>query len=325
MKFFFGVISKNQVDTIIDFSLTNPNIEITFIPSRRQIEFNGGYVNNWTTRTFAEYVKTLNPHIKIERDHGGPGQGTVDDDGFASLEEDCKYFDIMHIDSWKKYPELNEGIEWTIRMIEFCYNLNPNIEYEIGTEEAIRPFTTEELETIIKTLKENLDSKIYDKIKYCVVQCGNALCNGKNSDIFDEKRLAEMLKLVKTYNFVSKEHNGDWVSKSTMKQKQKLGLECINIAPEFGEIESRVILNTIKGNREHYIDTYNMCINSGKWKKWVSVDFDYCKNQDEIILITCHYIYTMPEFINIKNSYFNIDLFIKSTVHNKLLNLYFTN
>ena len=28
------------------------HIPITLIPSRRQIEWNGGYVNNWTTESF---------------------------------------------------------------------------------------------------------------------------------------------------------------------------------------------------------------------------------------------------------------------------------
>ena len=221
MKYFFGVMSKNQVDSIIQFSLKNTDLEYTFIPSRRQIEYNGGYVNNWTTQTFTEYVKSLNSKINIERDHGGPGQGLYDDDGFDSLKEDCKFFDLIHIDPWKKYSNLSEGIKWSIDMIRFCYSLNPNIEYEIGTEEAIRPFTIEEIETIIISVKNELEEHIYKKIKYCVVQCGNGLCNGTNSGNFDKNKLKNMVDVVNKYNFISKEHNGDWVSINIIKQKKE--------------------------------------------------------------------------------------------------------
>lgn len=318
MKYFFGVISKNQVDTIINYSLENPDKEICFIPSRRQIEYNGGYVNDWNTKTFTKYVKTINSKIKIERDHSGPGQGLNDDDGFTSLKEDCKYFDLIHIDPWKKYPDLREGIKWTIDMIKFCYNLNSNIEYEIGTEEAIRPYNVEELTVIITEIKNGLDDKIYKKIKYCVVQCGNSLSECKNSGIFDNEKLVEMIKIVNKYNLISKEHNGDWVDINIIKQKEQLGLTCINIAPEFGEIESRVILSKIKNNINDYINVYNLCLNSGRWKKWVSCDFDYNNRKDDIILITCHYIFSNKELIEIKNRYLNIDEDIIDAIKNKI-------
>ena len=181
MKFCFGVISKNQVDCVINYA-NDYSKDVIFIPSRRQIEFNGGYVNNWTTKEFTEYVKSKNTNIKIQRDHGGPGQGLHDDDGYESLKEDCKYLDLIHIDPWKKYPRLQEGIQWTIDLINFCYNENPNIEYEIGTEEAIRPYNVDELEEILTSLKMNLTEDIFKKIKYCVVQCGNSLVDCKNNN-----------------------------------------------------------------------------------------------------------------------------------------------
>ena len=90
MKFYIGPVSKNTIDTVIQYSLEYNN-EFVFIPSRRQIEYNGGYVNGFTTKDFTEYVKSKNNKILIERDHGGPGQGKIDDDGFESLKEDCKY------------------------------------------------------------------------------------------------------------------------------------------------------------------------------------------------------------------------------------------
>ena len=93
--------------------------------------------NGFTTKDFTEYVKSKNNIIQIERDHGGPGQGKIDDDGFESLKDDCKYLDIIHIDPWKKYPIFDDALEWTLKLINFCYSLNNTITYEIGTEEVI--------------------------------------------------------------------------------------------------------------------------------------------------------------------------------------------
>ena len=45
-KYYIGPMTKNVVDAIIEFcDETNNNIGL--IPSRRQVEFDGGYVNNW--------------------------------------------------------------------------------------------------------------------------------------------------------------------------------------------------------------------------------------------------------------------------------------
>ena len=71
IKFYIGPMSKNVVDSIIEFTEETGN-KVGFIPSRRQIDYNGGYVNNWTTKQFAEYV---NGRGVIEREHGGARQG----------------------------------------------------------------------------------------------------------------------------------------------------------------------------------------------------------------------------------------------------------
>jgi hypothetical protein len=322
MNFCYGPMTLNVVNTVIKFSLDHPENKITFIPSRRQIEYNGGYVNNWKTKDFVEYVKSQNDKIIIERDHGGPDQGIVNDDGFESLREDALLMDIIHIDPWKKSKDIDQGIRSTINMIEFCYNINPKLLYEIATEEAIRPFSVEELEYIIIQLKINLQSNIFNKIKFLVIQCGTKLLEGKNTGIFDENKLKKMLELAIKYNLTAKEHNGDWISLKTIEEKKKLGLQYINIAPELGEIESHVILKKIKSNTDDYNSFYEICLQSGKWKKWVSEDFDYKNKKDEIILICGHYNLTNPQFLEIKKKYVDIDEEIESNIYDRLLELY---
>lgn len=322
MKYCLGPMSKNIVDTVIEYS-NKYNKDFIFIPSRRQIEYNGGYVNNWTTRSFSEYIKLNNKNNKIllERDHGGPGQGTIDDDGYDSLKEDVKYMDIIHIDPWKKYNKYEDALKWTIEMINYCYNLNSNILYEVATEEGIRYISVEELEQFMKDLKLKLEEKIYNKIKYVVIQCGTGLEGSNNIGKFNSERLIKMLKLISDIGLIAKEHNGDWVSSNIVNEKEKLGLKYINIAPELGEIETAVIIKEIKENKTDLDILFNLCLQSGKWKKWVNEKYDPYKNKENLILICCHYIFSSDEFLQVKNKYINIDIKIKETIFNKLLEL----
>ena len=84
-------------------------------------------MNNWTTENFSNYVKSKSKYIAIQRDHGGPGQGLYVDDGFESLKYDCKFFDAIHIDPWLKYKNFQEGLKWTIDILNFCYPTKRNL------------------------------------------------------------------------------------------------------------------------------------------------------------------------------------------------------
>jgi len=320
MKYFIGPVTKNTIDTVINFANKN-NQEFVFIPSRRQIEFDGGYVNNFTTPDFINYVKSKTNKIIFERDHSGPGQGKTDDDGFKSLEIDCNYFDIIHIDPWKKYPKLEDAVDWTIKLIEFCYSHNKELVYEIGTEEGIRPIDVNELDIFVEQVKTKLPNDIFIKIKYLVIQCGTKLLEQTNIGIYDAEKLKRMLNLCKKYNLIAKEHNGDWISSDIIKEKEQLGLTCINIAPEFGEIESSIIIDQFKENEEDLNTFFNICYESNTWKKWVSSDFIPEHNKEKLIKICGHYNFTNPKFLEIKSKYLNIDNKICKAIKNRLMEL----
>lgn len=325
MSFFFGVMSKNVVDAVICYANQHPLQKFTFIPSRRQIDYCKGYCMNWTSSDFVSYVYSQNTckNILIERDHGGPGQGSMEDDGFSSLECDAKLFDIIHIDPWKKYPSFEEGLDWTVQMIRFCYSINPLLKYEIATEEAIRPFTVGEIEDLILALKSRLEDKMFQQIQYLVVQCGTSLLEAQNVGVFDSTRLIDMVALANKYGLTAKEHNGDWVALDVFKKKKALGLSCFNIAPELAYIESSVLLESLKKNPEDYLEVYRLCLESEKWKKWVGNGFDLT-NKDKIILITCHYIYSSYHFQQIigKQEYQDICEQIRVKLNQKIMDLY---
>jgi D-tagatose-1,6-bisphosphate aldolase subunit GatZ/KbaZ len=58
-----------------------------------------------------------------------------------------------------------------------------------------------------------------------------------------------MITVAKKHNLISKEHNGDYIPVSIIKEKFDLGLDSINIAPEFGLIETQTYINEI-GNSD---------------------------------------------------------------------------
>ena len=310
-KFYIGPMSKNVVDAVIEFT-EETNNKIGFIPSRRQVEYNGGYVNNWTTEEFSDYV---DGRVLIERDHGGAGQGYKDDDGYKSFRYDCENFDIIHIDPWKAYPNFDDGLKETLATINYIHNMNPNTLFEVGTEEAIRKFTPDELD---KLLEELSHFEFFDNIKYAVVQSGVGLDLGKrvNTGNFDLNRLKDFIRVCKRWGKLSKEHNGDYLTNEDVKIRFDAGLDSLNIAPEFGQLETLCYLEHMGDGIEDY---YKICYDSKRWEKWVDDDFVPEDNKEELIKICGHYVLSDKKFLEIKP---NIDIIIKSKIKNKLGDLF---
>ena len=304
-------MSKNVVDSIIEV-----DDGFGFIPSRRQVDYNGGYVNSWTTGEFATYV---NGRVSIERDHGGIGQGYKHDDGIESYMHDCRYFDKIHIDPWKEYQDFDEGLQETIDSINFIYLVmgKKKVKFEVGTEESIRRFEVDELEKLLRYLKGKLKPEIFENIEYVVVQSGVGLDLGKqnNSGTFDPDRLEKMINICKKFGKKSKEHNGDYLSNDEYKVRFDMGLDSINIAPEFGQLETLCYLEEMGEDIDEY---YNICYESKRWEKWVDNDFVPEDNKKELIKICGHYVFSDRRFLDIKP---NIDDKIKTVIKNKLRRL----
>jgi histidinol-phosphate aminotransferase len=312
--FCIGPMSKNIVDSVIDYANQN-KVSFTFIPSRRQIEWNGGYVG-WTTKEFSTYVKTKTNLVAIQRDHGGPGQGLFDDDGFESLKHDALYFDSIHIDPWKKYPLFEDGLEWTVKILNYCHSLNKGLYYEIGTEEAIRRFSTRDLVRLLEAVKELVSGEIWNRIIFCVVQGGTRIEGTRNVGMFDLDRMKEMLEVTADYGKYGKEHNGDYLDETGIRIRFRNGLGALNIAPEFGVFETDLIL---KGEN-NFDQLFEKCYKSEKWVKWVDEKFDPHKNKKELVRICCHYLFNQLDYkIDTSKIYQKIDGLVKSVYQSPIL------
>lgn len=292
-RFGIGAVSKNTVDACIEYANAYDR-PIALIASRNQVEWSGGYVNNWTTESFCSYAAGKSSNILLCRDHGGPNQGAGQDDGLASLSHDCLSFDIIHIDPWKAAKDFHDGCYQTEMFLQTCYYINPDVCYEIGTEQAIFPYEPAQLEALILFLKERLPAKQFERIAFAVIQSGTALHAGTNTGSYDSRRLEDMLKICRQYGLKSKTHNGDWLPSNVVADHFQRGLDAMNIAPEFGQIETDVYLEEIKGKID-LLEFLFICYRSHKWERWIGK-----KIPDDIktLIRACgHYVFSSPEFL----------------------------
>jgi len=331
-----GPMSKNCVDVVIELTNTY-NIPLMLIASRRQIEsekLGRGYVNNWSTEEFAEYVKERDENNKIIlcRDHGGPYQNEDKDDSKSikemmdnakeSFQTDIESgFKIIHIDPSENLvskSKIDEMLERIFELYSFCYKIakqNQNeikIEISIGKEDGeISKFS--ELKYTIKQMEKFCFKNDLPLPLFLVVKTGNHVLETENVGMLDDimkgkyenerREILKMIKLCKDKKILIKEHNGDYLSEKTLKEHPEIGIDAVNIAPEFGVIETRAILSYLSKNnldefRQKFLD---VSFNSKKWKKWMINESEKTKNEKAII--SGHYVFSSNAFQKLKNEF----------------------
>lgn len=313
---FIGPMSKEIVDSVIDYSNTN-NVSLGLIPSRRQVDYDSGYVNGWVTETFCDYVKSKTQKILLVRDHGGPNQGYHFDNGIESFLIDCQNFDIIHIDPFKRFKAIKDAATETVKFIRMGLQVNKNIKFEIGTEEAIKSLPPEKLKSFLERVYSSLHPQEIESIHYVVIQSGTALKENRNIGFYKTDWLKKSVEIVKEYGWINKEHNGDYLSTELIKEKFSLGLNTINIAPEFGQIQTRIYWDNM--NQHQRSEFFKICLESGRWKKWVDEDFDPEENVENLINICGHYVFSESKFKKIKPN--NLEEEIKNKVHKRIFEI----
>ncbi len=330
IKFFIGPMSKLVVDSVGDFCNTN-DVKIGLIPSRRQVEYDGGYVCNWKTSDFSKYARNVSSNIILQRDHGGINQCANYEHNEdmkkytakASFRDDAESdFDLIHVDPWKKYRSIDEVAAETARNIRFISGINDLTMFEVGTEEAIRPYEVEDIKKFMLILEKSLTKRQFSKIKYLVIQAGTRISGIKNIGNFDSERCKSMVDFCKDAGLLSKEHNGDYLNPKQMKSRFDLGLDAINVAPEFGVSETQVILNEIKKmRREDLFDRFfNLVYESKKWVKWLPENFEIKSHEDKktIAEVAGHYVFSKSEFCKITSEIEGLKDKIKQAHYKKL-------
>ena len=288
-RLFIGPMSKEIVDAVIDYP--EP---LGLIPSRRQVDHESGYVNGWVTETFCEYVRSRTDNVLLVRDHCGPNQGYHIDNGIESFLIDCQHFDVIHIDPFKRFRAIKDAVSETLKFIRMGLQVNPNIKFEIGTEEAIKPLPPEKLSSFLHRIYTSTTDEEQDSIRYCVIQSGTALRENMNIGSYNKDWLERSIEIVNEYGLINKEHNGDYLATDLIKQKFDIGLQTINIAPEFGQLQTKIYWENMDAKQRSTF--YKLCLDSGRWKKWVDEDFDPEVEVEALVNICGHYVFSHPKF-----------------------------
>lgn len=287
---------------------------LMFIASRNQVdadELGGGYVCNWDQKRFAEAIAQVAKENNFDglyylcRDHGGPWQR--DNERNAHLPEkeamelgkkSYKYdlengFDLLHIDPTKdpyivgKVIDMNVNINRTIELIETAEKERkamglPSVSYEVGTEETNGGLTSSEnYEAFIKKLNEKLDEKNLPHPAFIVGNTGTLTRLTENVGHVDPASCKNLSAIAKKYHVGLKEHNGDYLDDVILLQHPAWGVTAMNVAPEFGTVETQAYLKLSEVEDSLYAeglisDKSNIAlvltteaVKSGRWKKWM--------------------------------------------------------
>ena len=325
-----GPMSINCVDATIELS-NEYEIPLMLIASRRQIDsedFGGGYVNNWTTERFSNYVidKDKKGKILLARDHGGPWQNNKEKSqklslrrAMASAKKSYKAdinagFQILHIDTSVDIfgkPTVDDVIDRAFELYEYCWSYaqqqGQEVIFEIGTEEQSGSTNTqEELDYTLDTMFSLCEKHSLPKPAFVVIQTGTRVMEARNIGSFDssirivdeipaEIQVPKMVEICNKYGIFLKQHNTDYLSNESLKWHPRLGIHSANIAPEFGVTETRKLLDLLETNHLQVLadDFIQLAYNSNNWKKWMLTGSTATKRDKAII--AGHYIFSTEE------------------------------
>ena len=272
------------------------------IASRRQIEtkkISNGYVDNLTTKKYSNLLKKFkNKNLIPCRDHGGPYQGINEKKmskkkamhlAKISLKADIENnFKVIHIDPSispeNKIISKKTIINDIIELIDFCHEYsqkrNKKIFFEIGTEEpSCFTGTNDELEDLVDEIITKLNLNKLPSPLFCVLQTGTRVKELSNfGDLNNLKLIKNFLKIkkisniCKNNNLMLKQHNTDYLKYRILKQLPKLNIDAVNIAPEFGYVESFALFKLLKEKKKNkLLDNFlELSYNSKKWEKWLN-------------------------------------------------------
>lgn len=254
--------------------------KIMLICSRNQIEsekLGGGYVNNFSTAEFANFIrKKKNNFLILSRDHCGPFKRDgnkktnlkkeIDNCKTSLLDDIINDFKILHIDTSEcgkaKYEIADE-------LINFCNNEAKKHDKKIFFE-----FGAEDHGILTNFKKFTKDAKFFSKYpnkQFIVCQTGSLVKSVFQVGQFDIKSVKIMKNIAFENGIFLKEHNCDYLNLEQIQLRKQYGINAINIAPEFGVIQTNLTYNISKQfglNKEiEYFKKF--VLKKEKWKKWI--------------------------------------------------------
>lgn len=325
-----GPMSRNAVDAAINVA-NRSDQNLMLIPSRRQVEAasqGGGYVEGWDTARFAEYVRRNDPagRLLLCRDHGGPYQSAGERErrlsadeamasALASYQEDIRNgFDLLHIDTSMDLDgvaddkvAIDRAVELYGQCADFARTQGKEVMFEIGFEDQGRdandPFKFQEL---LDMALNHLRKANLPLPTFVVAQTGTKVVETRNTGGISVAPSAvgvavrALADVAERHGIALKAHNCDYLSEATVSYLASKGVHALNVAPEFGVVETRAFVELLEelGLGTQLERFLALAYGSGAWRKWMAKDTtasDY-----ERAIIAGHYVYNTERFRDIK-------------------------
>lgn len=297
-KLGLGPMSSEAVEAVFRYSHFHRK-ELMLIASKNQIDWSGGYVNNWTTKEYMGYVTQMKkkyPHAQVHicRDHCGPGFNGIDDmsDVYKTIEEDTKNgFDLIHIDLCHFRGSYSERLKESKKIIEHTLLLSPDIFLEVGTDENIG--TNYSLSNIEEIEKEIDFFKNFCEPYFYVIQTGSLVREARQTGSFNKKFVEKASEHIRHKGLKLKEHNADYLSKEDILLRGET-VDALNIAPQLGVVQTQFVLNKCLVYGIDSTDFTEEAYQSGKWKKWL--DKNGYENKLLCSLLAGHYHFASDSY-----------------------------
>ncbi|MET9915020.1 hypothetical protein ABZZ74_51700 [Streptomyces sp. NPDC006476] len=323
-----GPMSANCVDAVIEVAARN-NQRIMLIPSRRQVEWKalgGGYVEGWTAADLVAYVRERDRDrlVLVCRDHGGPWQHpderSMDEDEamlscLRSFKEDlASGFDLLHIDTCLErdgVASTGDAIDRLVGLYAEIYAhasaLDRQVMFEIGFEDqSVDTNDPREFRAQISEVSRRLYSAGLPRPTFIVAQTATKVRETENCGALTlapsavGHTIRELAEICHTFGSALKSHNADYLPASALHDLAVNGVSALNVAPEFGVVETRALLGLMNEagltrQREEFLA---LAFESGLWRKWMK--HDTTATDDDRAVIAGHYVFGTEEFSEIK-------------------------
>lgn len=294
VKFGFGPMSTEIIEAIYQYSQDH-SVELMLIASKNQIDYDGGYVNNWNTQQYVEHLNVLKKQypqskIMICRDHCGPGFKRDDCDSlidtYQTVAEDINAgFDLLHIDFCHYTGNI---IQETIKALEFARKLNEDIEFEIGTDSIEDEILTKQ--QVLDNIKQFIE---FDPLYY-VINTGSLIKENKQIGTFHSDLLQDIHYELQDLGWAdTKEHNSDYLSTEQIKLRNGC-VDAMNIAPQLGVVQTTTVLAECQKYGINVDDFVNLVYHSNRWVKWDNGNLN--GNPYLSTIVAGHYHYSSKEY-----------------------------
>lgn len=327
-----GPMSYNLLRAALELA-KEKDFPLILIASRNQVDsdrFGGGYVCGFDQKRFVETTDAIAKEIDFDglcyfcRDHGGPWQRDKErsdalpvaeamEIALQSYYDDAEAgFDLLHIDPTKDphcngVVPLSTVLERTVYLIEKIEQERKargwkELAYEVGTEETMGGLISPEaFEGFIKELKTILDEKGLPMPLFVVGQTGTLTRLTTNVGCYDTPTATNLSNITHNYGTGLKEHNGDYLSNTILLEHPVIGLDAMNVAPEFGLVETEALLE-LATTEEKFVKKEEQsnirailskhAVEGQRWRKWMvggkgkATVEEIMKSSEDVKLIT---------------------------------------